>query len=441
MKRPLFWIPDEVVNGKQTYKHRTFTKLIDMPWDWPVETNYVESKAYCNWYAAKTGKCIRLPTEEEWYRLRDMIKSDQPDWDFGSVGNINLEVWASSTPIDKFETNGFYDIVGNVWQHTETPFDGYDGFKIHPLYDDFSTPCFDTKHNMIKGGSWISTGNEAIYHARYAFRRHFYQHAGFRYVESETPVIIKDNNYETEKDAVKQLEFHYGKNYFNVENFPKKCAEISVELCKENGVTLGRALDIGCGVGRTTYELVNLGFEESVGLDLSARFFQLAVKLKEQGKIRYALPEEAEIVDFKEIEISKLGYEKFIDKVMFFQQDAANLDTKKFNSFDLVFSGDLIDTMKFPKKLLSMVHELLNPKGIFVLTTPALWEPDCTQKEQWVGGFKKDGENYNTYEGLKQILKENFTEIKPPQDIQYIYRETARKYQHVFTQATFWQRK
>ena len=441
MKRPLFWVPDQVVNGKQTYKHRTFTRVIDMPWDWPVETNYLESKAYCNWLAAKTGKAIRLPTEEEWYRLRDMIKTDLPNWEFGSVGNINLEVYASSCPINKFQTNGFYDIVGNVWQHTETPFDGYDGFKIHPLYDDFSTPCFDTKHNMIKGGSWITTGNEAIYHSRYAFRRHFYQFAGFRYVESTTPVIIRDNNYETEPAAVQYLEFHYGKEYFNLENFPKKCAELCVNICKEKNVPTGRALDLGCAVGRTTYELVKMGFQESIGLDLSARFFQLAVKLKEIGKVRYALQEEGDIVQFKEIESSKLGYDDIKDSVMFFQQDVSNLDLKKFNNFDLVFAGDLIETMKYPKRLLSMVHELLAPNGILVLTSSSNWTTQITAKDQWVGGFKKDGENFTTYEGLKQILKDNFVEIKEPHDLQYVARENSRKFQFTFTQATYWQRK
>ena len=37
---------------------------------------------------------------------------------------------------------GFYDVIGNVWQWTETPIDGLPGFEVHPLYDDFSTPTF-----------------------------------------------------------------------------------------------------------------------------------------------------------------------------------------------------------------------------------------------------------------------------------------------------------
>ena len=55
-------------------------------------------------------------------------------------------------------------------------------FEIHFLYDDFSTPCFDGWHTGIMGGSWISCGQLASNFARYHFRRHFFQHLGFRCV-------------------------------------------------------------------------------------------------------------------------------------------------------------------------------------------------------------------------------------------------------------------
>ena len=44
----------------------------------------------------------------------------------------------------------------------------------------------------MKGGSWISTGDEASRFARFSFRRHFFQHLGFRLVRSskDTPVRL-----------------------------------------------------------------------------------------------------------------------------------------------------------------------------------------------------------------------------------------------------------
>ena len=40
--------------------------VIRMPWDWPVEVNYHEAKAFCHW----KGEEFRMPTEAEYSRMR-----------------------------------------------------------------------------------------------------------------------------------------------------------------------------------------------------------------------------------------------------------------------------------------------------------------------------------------------------------------------------------
>ncbi len=37
-----------------------------MPWDWPVDVNYHEAKAFCKW----KGPEYRVPTEAEHHRMR-----------------------------------------------------------------------------------------------------------------------------------------------------------------------------------------------------------------------------------------------------------------------------------------------------------------------------------------------------------------------------------
>ncbi|WP_375124755.1 SUMF1/EgtB/PvdO family nonheme iron enzyme, partial [Aeromonas sp. HMWF016] len=166
---PTFWVGDPAET--EQLQLRLMTEQVAMPWDWPVEVNQLEAAAFCRWQAARTGLPIQLPSEAEWQLLREQLPGDQPDWT-EAPGNINLARFASSCPVDACPQGEFFDLVGNVWQWTSTAIDGFDGFKIHPLYDDFSTPTFDGKHNLIKGGSWISTGNEALKSSRYAFRRH-----------------------------------------------------------------------------------------------------------------------------------------------------------------------------------------------------------------------------------------------------------------------------
>ena len=44
---------------------------------------------------------------------------------------------------------GFHDLFGNAWEWAEDHFNGLDGYSSHWYYDDFSSPCFDGRHNLI----------------------------------------------------------------------------------------------------------------------------------------------------------------------------------------------------------------------------------------------------------------------------------------------------
>ena len=80
--------------------------------------------------------------------------------------------------------SGAHDVFGNVWQWHGDDFNPLPGARVHPYYDDFSTPCYDGQHQMILGGSWISCGDEASVWSRFHFRPHFFQHSGFRVVQA-----------------------------------------------------------------------------------------------------------------------------------------------------------------------------------------------------------------------------------------------------------------
>jgi 5-histidylcysteine sulfoxide synthase/putative 4-mercaptohistidine N1-methyltranferase len=430
---PHFWVKR---NG--VYFQRNLLDEIKLPLNWPVEVNYLEANAFCQWKAEQTGRFIRLPTEAEWMQLRNMIDTDQPYWD-EAPGNLNLEYFASSCPVDHFETNGFYDITGNVWQWTESPIDGYPGFKVHPLYDDFSTPTFDGKHNIFTGGSWISTGNEALKFSRYAFRRHFFQHAGFRYIEAKTKEVPVEpvNTYETDDLVVQYLEFHYGDSYFGVANYPVACVETL--LAKLPAVNTGKALDLGCSVGRASFELAKT-FSHVDAIDFSARFIQHGHQLQETGLSRFSIPTEGELVVFKETSLEQLGYTKEVkQRILFAQGDAHNLKPQ-FSGYDLIFCGNLIDRLHDPKRFLNEIHSRMNSGSYLVLTSPYTWLEDYTDKSNWLGGIKVNGENFTTLDGLKETLAERFEFIEAL-DVPFVIRETARKFQHTVAQMSLWKLK
>ena len=178
-KAPAFWVPDGPA-GSNLYRFRLLFDVVDMPWSWPVSVNYFEAKAYCAWLTEREGgdQAYRLISEPEHHRIR-------PRGAATDAANLELS-FGSESPVDAFPPGfeGVHDVRGNVWTWCEDHFAALPGFAPDPLYDDFSTPCFDGKHQLILGGSFVSTGDEASVWARFHFRPHFHQHAGFRLVRS-----------------------------------------------------------------------------------------------------------------------------------------------------------------------------------------------------------------------------------------------------------------
>ena len=428
---PTFWVRE----GDQ-WRLRLMTEEVPMPWNWPVEVNYHEAKAFCNWKQKTTGQPVRLPTEDEWYRLYDVAGlADVPHME-SAKGNIHLDHYASSCPVDEFQQGEFFDITGNVWQWTETPIYPFTGFEVHPLYDDFTTPTFDNRHNLLKGGSWIACGNESIRASRYAFRRHFFQHAGFRYVISDMPATHHSSHYETDKLLSEYAEFHYGDTYFGVANFPVALAELAITAMGNH--PLRRALDLGCASGRATFELAR-HFDHVTGVDFSARFINQGVTLAEHGILRYTLVDEGELVSYRERTLAGLNLESVRHKVEFFQGDACNLKPI-LTGYDLILAVNLIDRLYEPAKFLTMVHERLNPGGMLLIASPYTWLEEHTRREYWIGGFKRDGENFTTLDGLKEILGKHFRLIGAPREVPFVIRETRHKFQHTLSEVTIWEK-
>lgn len=440
LKHPSFWVTKDV-EGQQAWYLRCMTDEIPMPWSWPAEVNHLEAAAFCRWKAAQTGLPIRLPSEDEYLRLRDHSQAQ----DCVAQANVNLQLAASSCPVTRCQQGEFYDVIGNVWQWTETPIHPFEGFKVHPLYDDFTTPTFDNKHNLIKGGSWISTGNEINGSSRYAFRRHFFQHAGFRYIASEAPVQKEFSTYETDSAVAQYCEFHFGDEYFGVANFAKAYADLAIRFAKADADLAHRdqlsVLEVGCSVGRACFELAT-HFNAVVGLDFSARFINVANQLQTTGQLRYTLPIEGEIMDFKETSLAQLGLTDVASRCEFLQQDATNMKAM-FSGYDMIVAMNLIDRLYEPKKFLTDLASRLNPGGLVMLGSPYTWLEDYTAKAHWLGGYKdaQSGENVTTLEALHQVLSEYFDPVGAPQDVPFVIRETARKYQHSLSQVTLWKKK
>ncbi|MCI0501570.1 MAG: SUMF1/EgtB/PvdO family nonheme iron enzyme, partial [Epsilonproteobacteria bacterium] len=300
---------------------------------WAVEVNYLEALAFCKWKSSKIGKKITLPSEAMWHRLHKVSGlSDEPNWGKIAPANINLEHYCSPCPINEFKHGDFYDVIGNVWQWTTTTIDGFTGFEIHPMYDDFSVPTFDRRHNIIKGGSFISTGNEALLSSRYAFRRHFFQHAGFRYVEVSS-------------DHKEDIEVVKEEITFREVEFFDRVAHIAKKHIKDD---FKSALNLGCDYGKSAFELASF-FESIIGIDFTARNILIAQK-------------NFELQD--------------CENIAFWQGDSCNLKPH-FKGFDFILLTNNFEEIYNITHLLLDIQTRLNEGGRIIIAFR-----NSTQKEQ-----------------------------------------------------------
>ena len=247
---------------------------------------------------------------------------------------------------------------------------------------------------------------------------------------------VATNVYNTDTLISQYCHFGWGENALGVENYPAACARIVLDYMKDKPKR--KALDIGCAIGRSTFELAR-GFDEVTGVDFSTRFIQEAQHLKENGILRYTMPTEGELENFYEVKLSDFDLKEVAKKVSFWQADACNLKPI-YTEFDMIFGGNLIDRLYDPKKFLDSLASRLNDGGMLILTSPYTWQEESTPKEKWIGGYKRDGEDVTTLDGLKEILGNAF-DLIDVKDVPFVIQETARKHQYTIAQMTIWEKR
>ncbi len=435
VKWPTFWVQDGPA-GSHLYKLRTIFEIIDMPHDLPAIVNFHEAKAYCAWKSERDGGMpYRLLTEAEQNAVRDGKESGM---------NSNL-LSGGESPVHSLPANGkgFHDALGNVWQWCEDHFHPLTGAKPHPYYDDFSTPCYDGEHQMILGGSFISTGDEASHFARFHFRPHFFQHAGFRIARSEDRNPASDarllhgggvSNYETQEMLNKYLLMHWGseKDIWGevpvaprpeVVHLPLKCAALTVQYASE----FGRALDLGCAVGRSTFEMAR-HFKEVVGIDYSREFVDSASALQTTGERAYWRKDSG-----TEGVSLTAKVDKAIDRkrVRFEQGDACALPLH-LKEFDAVLMANVLCRLPDPVACLERMqgaNALVKRGGVLVMSTPFSWLEEYTPKSRWLDGI----------EDVKKILTEY--DLIHQEELPFMIREHRRRFEYIITLASVWRRK
>jgi putative 4-mercaptohistidine N1-methyltranferase len=242
--------------------------------------------------------------------------------------------------------------------------------------------------------------------------------------------------YDTDEAVAQYLLFHYGTpeqvcpllpEARAACGFPVRCVE---EPLRQLSLTRrGRALDLGCAVGRSSFELAR-HFDEVVGIDFSARFIETARALQKVAAADLQAPREGTARDDYRVELPR---DLPRERVRFEQGDACHLRAD-LGVFDFVLMANLIDRLPDPARCLARLPELLAPGGWLVITSPYTWLEEYTPRDRWL-----DGGPAGTLATLGEKLESGFA-LHRTLDLPFVIRDHRRKYQWSVAEASVWQR-
>ncbi len=186
------------------------------------------------------------------------------------------------------------------------------------------------------------------------------------------------------------------------------------------------ALDLGCAVGRSCYELAAV-CQSVTGIDYSHSFIQAAETIRSAGEMPCTQLMEGR--ESRSLTVRRPGTAD-ATRLRFEQGDAMNL-RPDLPAFDVVHAANLLCRLPEPQRLLQRLPSLVNPGGQLLLTTPCTWLEEFTPSQNWPAG--------GTFEWLKESLAGSF-ELAEQVDLPFLIREHARKYQWSVALGTRWLR-
>ncbi|MFP4282753.1 MAG: putative 4-mercaptohistidine N1-methyltransferase [Opitutales bacterium] len=244
--------------------------------------------------------------------------------------------------------------------------------------------------------------------------------------------------YESERILHEYLLFHYGEpaqllpwdmGPTSALNFPRRCVEETFEptaLPSE-----ARILDLGCAVGRSTFELSRYG-AEVIGIDYSRAFINAAQALAAGQRVPYAIKQSGHTYESAEAVVPAGCHPQ---RVTFEVGDAHDLRSD-LGDFDLVLACNLLCRLHTPQRLLERLASLVRPGGQLVLTTPHTWMEEFTESSRWLA--PADGES-PPLGPLTAALAPAFSLVRH-RDMPFLIREHRRKFQWSVAEATIWRR-
>ncbi len=165
---------------------------------------------------------------------------------------------------------------------------------------------------------------------------------------------------------------------------PKPFWETVVEMAKPQGSRKNLcALDLGCSVGRYTFELARFS-DLAVGMDLNFSAVSSAARFHRTKRVFFERRKHGRC--FEKIETSFSPPQN----VFFLVGDALNPPFSA-KAFDFVSSLNLVDNVTLPLVLIGQMDALLKQGCSLVMGSPYEWRADLCEPSQWLESDELDG--------------------------------------------------
>jgi SAM-dependent methyltransferase len=148
----------------------------------------------------------------------------------------------------------------------------------------------------------------------------------------------------------------------------------------------GPNLDLGCGAGRTSFELARACSDLVLGVDLNFALLRVAAGVLNEGRVRYGRRRLGVVYDRREFAASFPNP----DLVDFWGCDATALPLPGA-TFGLAVSLNLLDSIQSPADHLKAIGRALVAGGKAVIACPYDWCAAATPIEGWLGGHSQRG--------------------------------------------------
>lgn len=186
---------------------------------------------------------------------------------------------------------------------------------------------------------------------------------------------------------------HYGDMDLEKKKTPPVLPGSIIKLLERGLLSMDRSvrgpvIDMGCAVGRTTFELSQALDETVIGVDLNFGMLKTAATILEKGCVSY--PRRRGGIAFERRRFSAV-FEKAAN-VDFWVCDATALPFSS-DTFSMGVSLNVLDCLWSPYDHVKELGRILMPGGNAAVSTPYDWTANATPVEAWLGGHSQRTEH------------------------------------------------